>query len=35
LGAIASESGVRILSINPAKPNEVNYALEKVQKEER
>jgi SepF-like predicted cell division protein (DUF552 family) len=29
LGAIASESGVRILSINPAKPNEVNYALEK------
>ena len=29
LGAIASKSGVRILSINLAKPNEVNYALEK------
>jgi hypothetical protein len=27
LGAIASESGVRILSINPAQPNEVGYAL--------
>jgi Tfp pilus assembly protein PilO len=29
LGAIASKSGVRILSINLAKPNEVNYTLEK------
>jgi len=29
LGAIAIKSGVRILSINLAKPNEVNYALEK------
>jgi hypothetical protein len=29
LGTIASKSGVRILSINLAKPNEVNYALEK------
>jgi len=29
LGAIASKSGIRILSINLAKPNEVNYALEK------
>jgi hypothetical protein len=29
LGAIASKSGVRILSINLAKPNEVGYTLEK------
>jgi hypothetical protein len=29
LGVIASKSGVRILSINLAKPNEVNYTLEK------
>ena len=29
LGAIASKSGVRILFINLAKPNEVNYTLEK------
>ncbi|MCC6063595.1 MAG: hypothetical protein LM570_03585 [Thermocrinis sp.] len=29
LGAIASKSGVRILSINLAKPSEVNYTLEK------
>jgi len=29
LGAIASKSGVKILSINLAQPNEVNYALEK------
>jgi Tfp pilus assembly protein PilO len=29
LGAIASKSGVRLLSVNLAKPNEVNYALEK------
>ncbi|AHE96868.1 hypothetical protein THERU_05315 [Thermocrinis ruber] len=29
LGAIASKSGVRLLSINLAKPNEVNYTLEK------
>jgi len=29
LGAIASKSGVRILSINLAKPNEVGYSLEK------
>jgi hypothetical protein len=29
LGAIASKSGVRILSINLAKPNEVGYILEK------
>jgi SepF-like predicted cell division protein (DUF552 family) len=28
-GAIASESGVRILSINLAQPNEVGYTLEK------
>jgi hypothetical protein len=35
LGAIASKSGVRILSINLAKPNEVGYTLEKTQKEER
>ncbi|MFZ8863835.1 MAG: hypothetical protein ACO2PP_25465 [Thermocrinis sp.] len=29
LGDIASKSGVKILSINLAKPNEVNYTLEK------
>ncbi len=29
LGAIASKSGVRILSINLANPNEVSYTLEK------
>jgi hypothetical protein len=29
LGAIAGKSGVRILSINLAKPNEVGYTLEK------
>jgi Tfp pilus assembly protein PilO len=29
LGAIASKSGVRILSINLAEPNEVGYTLEK------
>jgi Tfp pilus assembly protein PilO len=29
LGAIASKSGVRLLSINLAKPNEVGYTLEK------
>jgi Tfp pilus assembly protein PilO len=29
LGAIASKNGVRILSINLAKPNEVGYTLEK------
>jgi Tfp pilus assembly protein PilO len=29
LGTIASKSGVRILSINLAKPNEVGYTLEK------
>lgn len=29
LGAIASKTGVRLLSVNLAKPNEVNYTLEK------
>jgi hypothetical protein len=29
LGAIASKSGVRLLSVNLAKPNEVGYTLEK------
>ncbi len=29
LGAIASKSGVRLLSVSLAMPNEVNYALEK------
>jgi len=29
LGAIASKSGVKILSINLAEPNDVNYTLEK------
>jgi len=29
LGAIASKSGVRLLSVSLAKPNEVNYTLEK------
>jgi hypothetical protein len=29
LGTIASKSGVRLLSVSLAKPNEVNYALEK------
>ena len=29
LGAIASKGGIRLLSVSLAKPNEVNYALEK------
>jgi hypothetical protein len=29
LGAIASKSGIRLLSVSLAKPNEVNYTLEK------
>lgn len=33
LGAIASKTGVRLLSVNLAKPNEVNYTLKNSRRE--